>query len=76
MWYNIWCRHSDDTIIVMGLTLSSTFVHYQLDQQVACQRYRQTSIDAKSTETRGDLINRLADVFSGNAAKSAFAFAA
>jgi hypothetical protein len=32
----------------MGLTLSSTLGLYQLDQQVACQRYRQTILDANS----------------------------
>jgi len=32
---------------------------YRLNQQVACQRYRQTSIDAKSTD-RGSLIKELA----------------
>ena len=32
---------------------------YRFDQQVACQRYRQNSIDAKSTE-RGEMIKDLA----------------
>lgn len=46
----------------MGLNFKLDVGLYRLDQQVACQRYRQTSIDAKSTESLSDMVDR---VFAG-----------
>ena len=43
----------------MGLTFKLDIGLYRLNQQVACQRYRQTEIDANST-SRSDLIKELA----------------
>ncbi len=43
----------------MGLNFKLDVGLYRLYQQVACQRYRQTSIDAKSTD-RKSLIAELA----------------
>jgi hypothetical protein len=42
-----------------GLNFKLDVGLYRLDQQVACQRYRQTSITANVTE-RGSLIKELA----------------
>ena len=43
----------------MGLKFMLDVGLYQLNQQVACQRYRQNSIDANSTD-RESLIDELA----------------
>jgi hypothetical protein len=46
----------------MGLTFKLDVGLYRLNQQVACQRYRQKSLDAESTETLSEKIDR---VFAG-----------
>ena len=40
-----------------GADLSSTFVLYRLDSQVACQRYRQNPIDANTSVS--DVVDRI-----------------
>jgi len=56
----------------MGLNFKLDVGLYRLDQQVACQRYRQTTIDAKTP-----ILERLAALnpFKGLSLKSEFAFA-
>jgi hypothetical protein len=49
----------------MGLNLSSTLGLYRLDQQVACQRYRQTRTDAKTSFR--DVVAMLKDAFPAQA---------
>lgn len=46
-----------------GLNLSSTLVLYQLDQQVACQRYRQNLVIAERKNLVAELSARFGDAF-------------
>lgn len=73
MWYNysageIWhftCR---------GLNFKLDVGLYQLDQQVACQRYRQHFLDANVSETRDELVAEVANLFAPK--RAVFALAA
>ena len=47
----------------MGLNFKLDVGLYRLDQQVACQRYRQKFLVAKSTETREALVAQVANLF-------------
>ena len=58
----------------MGLNFKLDIGLYRLDQQVACQRYRQTFLIANAKETREKLVAELTNLFAPK--QAAFATAA